>query len=249
MTNSERMYYPSIAGGDTTRVLALLGGDPGSSLSGKPMPLEQEFTQNWEIRQERQQFVSKYRKTLLRPMLKLIEADKEAVESAKILTSLRPPRLVKRKEVTKPNVTSQIRSGSVLVFRGPPFDGDWSAGSGSNSENTNFGSGEGNRNSGQFLAATQVNTDSGSVWGGAGVAVWFMPIADNTFVRFAAYAPGDSSWDDNSWGYAAHNDAFLGVLIESWNLDGSNHQIVVDRRITLWSDGTGWYEEHGDSLV
>jgi hypothetical protein len=79
--------------------------------------------------------------------------------------------------------------------------------------------------------------------------VWFQPIANNTFVRFGADTVGYYSWDDDSWGYAAHNNAFIGVLIESWDLRGQTHQIDVDRRITQWSDGTGWYENHNNQLA
>jgi hypothetical protein len=84
------------------------------------------------------------------------------------------------------------------------------------------------------------------VWGGGGVAVWFKPIAENTFVRFATYAPGQGDWDDNSWGYTAHNDGLIGVLIYSWSPAGTDPRVEVDRRIPLWGDGTGWWEEHSD---
>jgi hypothetical protein len=96
---------------------------------------------------------------------------------------------------------------------------------------------------------TIVNTDSASVWAGSGVAVWFMPVADNTWVRVAADSPGYSNWNDNSWGYTAHNHAILGVLVESWDFNGGSYRVDVDRRIQLWSDGTGWWEEHSDSPV
>ena len=227
------------------RVQALLGGTPGRMFGKKPMPLETEFEAQAESREKRRTTVSKYSKLVLAPLTQIISADSAAIKAAYALRQLGPPARPRRVKAHRPNVASQVRAGSILTFRGTPYDDEWTAAS---QQQGLFGSAKANKATGIFEIKTRVDdSQSGTSWAAAGVAVWFRPIAENTWVRFAADAPGSGEWDDNSWGFAAHNDAFMGVLIESWDLRAGNYRLDVDRRVPLWSDGTGWFEEHSDS--
>jgi hypothetical protein len=227
------------------KIAALLGGVPGPELQNKPMPLEEELSAEAEFQRERWAETSRLNRAMLAPLHKIIADDEEALAAVRTLSKSKPRKVHRPPKASAPRIESPIRGGSILAFRAPPFDDSWDAGSGSNSVNTNHGVGGGFDSDGTFNVDTQVNSDSGSVWGGGGVAVWFQPVADNTYVRVGPAARGLCSWDDNSWGYTAHNNALIGVLVESWDLNGEAHRIDVDRRISQWSDGTGWEEEHG----
>ncbi len=79
-------------------------------------------------------------------------------------------------------------------------------------------------------------------------AAQIQPIAENELMRFSAFVTYGYNWDDSSsWGDTAHSDGYLGVFITSFQLDGSGGRVEVDQRSHMWSDGTGWWEEHSDS--
>ena len=223
------------------RVSALLGGTPARKLLNKPMPLEAELKAQAKFRHKRWVERSKHTKAILAPLQKIIAADEGSMKALKALKGLRPGTIPKRTKLYSSPVRSHTRAGSILTVRAAPYDDDWTAGN-----RPALGDSTASKAGGGFEIWTR-SSFGASVWAGAGVAVWFQPIADNTFVRFGAFVPGECSWDDNSYGYAAHNSAFIGVLIESFDLRGNNHRIEQDRRIPLWNDGTGWYEEHGNN--
>ena len=134
----------------------------------------------------------------------------------------------------------------------PPYAVDWSDGSGSTSNSTTSGGGFGEKRSGTFGASTIVFS-GGSAWGGGGVAGSIRPLAQNEVMRFSAYVRYEYDWrDSSSWGDTAHNDASLGVFVTSFQLDGTGGRVELDHRTQMWSDGTGWWEDHsdaGDGLV
>jgi hypothetical protein len=138
-----------------------------------------------------------------------------------------------------------------LTFRFLPFDAEWSMISGDDSNlgpgplDADYGGATVDKSNGTFTVDNDVHAQAFSAYGASGVGVWFQPVADNTYVRVAPYSQGSCKWDDNSNMWAAHNNAFIGVLVESFDLRGQDHYVEVDRRIQLWSDGTGWLEEHG----
>jgi hypothetical protein len=238
---------------DDPRVRVLLGGTPPEELRKKPVPLTAEFRERARILTRRRGLVSAHSKTILGPLHQLVSANPESLVAQKALGELRPVDPPPRVKPVRPSVGSHIRSGSVLALRFPPYDDVWTDGTGFVDSGTNlegatlndWGEGQANFDDGTFSVKAEVNWNANWVWGGAGVAVWFQPIADRTLVRFAADAPGEGNWDDSSWGWTAHSNAQLGVLIESWGPQG-DYQLEVDRRIPLWADGTGWWEEHSD---
>jgi hypothetical protein len=225
------------------------------------MPLADMFNARRKRREERWSAISKHRKVALAPLLKVIEADKDAMAAARARSRMKAPPRPKRRSRVGPNVTSPIRSGSILGLRLPPYDAIWTSGTGSSSGSNNYGEPLADINTGEFGVGCQVDSDSGSVSAEAGVGVWFQPVADNTIVRVAADCPGDVYWDTNSYlTGTAQNEGSIGLVSESWDLNGGDYkwgytdQSSGDfyREITLWNDSVGWGEEHGfnnDSLV
>jgi hypothetical protein len=213
------------------------------------MPLEAELKAEAKVRRQQWALVSRHSEPILKSFHNIIAADKRAVKAAQALKNLKPAKPQKPPRQAAPKiapVTRAIRSGSILTIKGAPYDDIWQAGSGSTSDSTNYGSGEAS-NDGQFIASCQVRDNGGSEWGGAGVAVFFRPVSDSTLVEIAPFAVCWGTWDDRSWGWAtAHTNCQIGLLIESWDLNGQNHQKDVDQRLTAWGDGIGsWSDEHG----
>lgn len=230
---------------ELARVRALTGGTPPAALLRKPMPLEAEFKAQAKLRREQWAEMSRHTAAVLAPFHKIIAADKEAMAAVRALKNRKRPPKQKLPKRVAPKIGSLIRSGSLLTFRPPPFDQDWTSSSGSSG--TTGGSAYADANLGDFSVWSQVVVDGGSEWANAGVSVWFQPVRDNTLVRFAPYAQGFGRWDDKSWfGATAHNNGFITILVESWDLFGLDYQQdVPNRQIQQWSDATGWWDEHG----
>jgi hypothetical protein len=232
---------PAIAA-QRARVSALLGGAPSRKLRNKPMPLDAELKAQAKFRRERWIERSKYTDAILAPLQKILAADEAAVKAIKALQQLKPRTRPVAVKLHTPPVRSHIRAGSIITVLVPPYDFGWTTPS------STLGGGIADNIDGQFVINNSILSGGGTVSTGAGLGVMFQPVAENTYVRFSAYVPGKCKWDDHSrWGYTAHNDAFIGVLVESFDLDGNDHQVNVDSRTVLWSDGTGWTEEHGNN--
>ena len=89
------------------------------------------------------------------------------------------------------------------------------------------GMGEADASIGQFIPECQVGDNGGSEWGGAGVALWFQPVADPTVVRFGPWVQCVGTWDDRSWGWAtAHTNGSIGIFVESWDLNGFKQEVT-----------------------
>jgi hypothetical protein len=232
------------------RVRTLLGGTPPAALRNKPMPLEAELKAGAKLRRERWALVSRHSEPILKSFHNIIAADKRAVKAAQALKNLKPPKRQKPLRQAAPKIaplTRAIRSGSILTFVSTPYGDSWTAGSGPSGDSTTFGTGEADANTGFFGPECVVGGSGGSEWGGAGVALWFQPVADHTLVRFSPWAQCVGIWDDQSWGWAtAHTNGKIAILIESWDLNGQNYTIDVNRQLQQWSDGIGsWSDEHG----
>jgi hypothetical protein len=213
------------------------------------MPVEAELKAGAKVRREQWAVVSRHSKPILDAFHNVIAADKAAVKAMQALKNFKPVKRRKPLRRAAPKLappTRAIRSGSILTFRAAPFDQSWTAGSGTTGQNTTFGDGEADASSGEFIPEFQVN-DGGSEWGGAGVAIWFQPVADNTLVRLGPWVQCAGTWDDRSWGWAtAHTNGMIAILVESWDINGQAYTVDVDRRMQQWGDGIGAFsDEHG----
>jgi len=81
---------------------------------------------------------------------------------------------------------------------------------------------------------------------GAGMGIWFQPKASLTYVRVSGLVTYDYDWSNSSSLQVARNRGQICKLVRRW-IGPGNMETVLDRRDQLWSDGTGWYEDHADS--
>jgi len=136
---------------------------------------------------------------------------------------------------------------NALSFIAPPYDLEW--GINSDSDQTTWGTTVTERKPPEPRFNVTANVgNGGSAWASAGLGKWFRPIGtDSTWVRIGLYAPYVFDWRTDSNWFAAHTSAFLGIYVQSFDSNGGDPQDEVNRTIPLWSDGTGWLEDHSDS--
>ncbi len=136
----------------------------------------------------------------------------------------------------------RVAEDSQIQVLAPPYAGQWT------SKNGN----------GNYTATASADAASGAFGfldgsgGGAsaacGAGVWMQFIPDNPLprsVQVRPYVPYNYQWHDSSQaGYTAHNDGGFGVYVLSWNMQGADQTLEQDYRYSIWSDGTGWWDDH-----
>ncbi len=135
-------------------------------------------------------------------------------------------------------------------FRSAPFDVIWTDFQPSGAKGTAAHGPSADLNGHMSLDLTETYVDRPVAYGGwmrnaAGVGSWFKPKSKNTYVRVAPYTPYDYRWKDDSSLQVAHNSGAISVMVQRFISPG-NFETLVDSRVPLWSDGTGWYETHQD---
>ncbi|HVF17953.1 MAG TPA: hypothetical protein VNA21_13615 [Steroidobacteraceae bacterium] len=132
-------------------------------------------------------------------------------------------------------------SGGGLKVKGAPFDFEWTA-------REDFGTPMADRTNGAMeLGVSSISipydSDAETTWNGAGIGLRFTPKQGNPLVRIAPYLRFNYQWHNDSTLEVARNRGELGILVR----EGSNGPVLVDRRISLWNDGTSWYQTHSDA--
>ena len=195
-----------------------------------------------------QRRIARESKKILAPVLKVIRKDKAAMQATENLRRLtvgrRPPKITFPKVLQR--VESHTRTGSILRVFVPPYDAEW--GDNSTPDDTTWGSWVAYKGGydPRFNATCNVG-NGGSAWASAGVGKWFVPDGESTWLRIGIYAPYEWDWRlDSNW-ETAHTDAFIGVYVQSFDLWGNDPRDEVDRRISLWSAGTSWQQDHSDA--
>ena len=128
----------------------------------------------------------------------------------------------------------ELAADTALQVYGPPYADQWvaSATSQANAAAGTFG----------FLDGT---TDG---WVSSGAGVWVQFVPDSPLprqVEVRAFTPYNYQWDDLSDnGYTTQNNAGFGIYVLSWNFQGADQRLELDYRYPIWSDSTGWWEEH-----
>lgn len=199
--------------------------------------LNQKQTQNKES--------AHHYKNVFAPITKIITQDNKALTSIKHLKKLSK---IKKPELitpTYPRIKPQIRSGSFLIITAPPYDFDWKFQS--LVHGNTGGQAQASKINGRFTADYSVFS-GGSALGAGGVGIFFRPIAESTWVRFSPYIKFSYAWHDwSNLGPTAHSDGYLAIRVISFNFNGGDVRIEQDPRFQLWSDGTGWSEDHSNS--
>lgn len=139
-----------------------------------------------------------------------------------------------------PAVQPRISPGSILSFLVPPYWNIWTnltspdSGGDASSITGNFGSdavGDGSWNTGY-----------------GGVAGAYFPVSDSPVGHFRPFIRYSYNWLDSSALYTAHSDGYIHAAVYDFNPSGNISQWPpMEQTVTIWQDGTGWYEQHSDS--
>lgn len=224
------------------------------AINGKPFPhhialkgmesIKKELKEKVDFRHIQNVEKLKHYTHIFKPLVNLIHEDHEALKSAKELKKISQ----KKTELILPtyhDVKPQIKSGSFLIISAPPYDFDWTFDSLTH-DNTG-GQAESSKADGHFTADYSVFS-GGSALGAAGVGIFFRPIAESTWVRFSPFIKYSfACYDWSNLGPTAHSDGYLAIRVISFDFDGSDVRIEQDPRFQLWTDGTGWSEDHSNS--
>jgi hypothetical protein len=138
-----------------------------------------------------------------------------------------------------------------ITFRGIPFDTDW-AYCKPDEANLLGDYGSGDARTGLLGTRMAESYVSGPVaYGGwiraaGGVGVWFKPKAPHTYIRVSPFINYDYIWSSDSTLQVAHNFGEINTTVTRYVSPG-NFETITERKISLWRDGTSWYETHGDS--
>ncbi len=192
---------------------------------------------------------AKHTKRILAPLLKAIARDERAKGAMKDLQGLAHAEVQRARKPARapafPAARPQLRSGSILRVYTPPYDYDYQETSGFGATATAW------RNVGEFLAWSNpysATVGPYSVGAAAGVGIYFRPVSRDAFVRFSPAIRYTYSWRDRSQGgFTAHTGGYLAIRVISYDSNGRDMRIEQDPRYQLWSDGTGWWETHGDT--
>jgi hypothetical protein len=176
------------------------------------------------------------------PLADLVSKDERAIEGTRGLREM-----VSRQQQHKlasplsPPVKPFITSGSILSLSTKPYDYQWTWG---NQGGGGVASEGADKFTGDF--GIEASGNNGNALASAGVGTAFHPIAEHELLRFSPLVNYSYQWADTSHIDTAHNDAFMGVYVQQYDLNWQNPQAILDHRISLWSDGTGWFESHSD---
>jgi hypothetical protein len=123
------------------------------------------------------------------------------------------------------------------VTRGPPYDGTYTLPGGQGSESAD-------QNTGVYDLRVQ-SIGNGDQTVGAGIGFWFSSdAAGNPAQRFTAVVNFSFDWWDSAAGYVAHNTAHTWLTV--WGMSENGWVAWSGDQTPSWSDGVGWYENHGD---
>jgi hypothetical protein len=146
-------------------------------------------------------------------------------------------RRLKRKipQLETMRIEPRFITGSSFWLKVPPYDDAWTF----NPAGTVAGA---DKVAGNYNMAVQ-SVGDGSREAAAGIAIWFFCLASDPMQRVAALLDYSDDWWDMASGYVAHND--LRTRIWVWGHTEQNWLAQSDLRPS-WSDGVGWFEEHGN---
>lgn len=228
------------------RIIAINGKPFSQSIAAKGMDyIEQELQKKLDLRESINTEKLKHYTSVFNPLAKLIYEDKDAQKSLRELRRLSEHSKTKLALPTYPKIKPKIKSGSLLIVTAPPYDFDWTFDSLVH-DNTG-GQAEASKTDGRFIADYSVFS-GGSALGASGIGIFFRPIAESTWVRFSPFIKYSFAWHDwSNLGPTAHSDGYLAIRVISFDFSGNDVRIEQEPRFQLWSDGTGWSEDHSNS--
>jgi len=229
------------------RLVAFHGGKPLSEkvvLEGVT-DLEYSLTKRFNDRVTHQTEAADDLKKMQAPIYDLIANNKLVAEGLQGFQKMNA-RLGERRITPPPSPASKIAPrimpGSILSVLSTPYDYQWTSGA---QRRSGFAGENAQKTEGTALVYATGNSD-GSASASAGIGKYFRPISENAFVRFTPLVKYNYFWYDRSTYLTAHNDGYVGVFIQSFDLNGGDRRTEVDIRPPLWSDGTSWFQDHRD---
>ena len=212
---------------------------PEETIKGSMAQVEHELTRQFLERQKISEQTNTHLEGVLGPLHDLLSKGKGFASGVQGL-----------RETAERLSTMQMgfRDGSTLIPRinpavspnditlGPPYlTWTWTMSGSPGTQNVSA-----DANAGTFYIG--VSGGGGSAAAAAGLAVQFNPVVDNPTCLFTPEFYFQGSWLDSSTVYTAHNDCFIGMLIQAFDLNGNHLGTVFNQTTPIWSDGTSGFE-------
>lgn len=151
-----------------------------------------------------------------------------------------PPKAPRAPRAVLP-ITPRVTKGSILDVFAPPYGAAWAQRQPSSGDT----GADADANEGQFNAFAIGGGDSS--YAGAGVGQGFRAVSDLPMAHVRPYFRYSYWWHDSSSLATAHSHAQLKIRAIQFGPSGQQIKFPPDEVTrVLWSDGTGWFEEHQD---
>jgi hypothetical protein len=141
----------------------------------------------------------------------------------------------------------RLAEDTKIQFFAPPYVDQWTSPA---SNGSGFSEPHASHTAGTFSFSQGAGAPNNGGSAASGAAIWVQFIPDEPLpraVQVRPYTPFDYGWQDHSqYGYTAHNDGGFGIYVLSWDFDGGDQRLEQDYRYSVWSDGTGWWDNHAN---
>lgn len=202
--------------------------------------LENELTNTFRTEQENRSQAERHNGVLQKSFLASLSKDaknKQAINALKQLHTKRSriklaaPKPVKERE--------RIFTGLTAATVVPPFNYQWTWHSGSGfPDNLDVVA---NRNTGTMNFFLNTNpTYSSSDSHRTALGIFFKPLTENGVLRVSAAPAINFNWWDTCAFASAHTDAFMGLYVGRYNLNGEFDGSAVNQQISIWNDSSWW---------
>jgi len=222
------------------RVRAIQSGNTLSKR--KALDAHQKFVKEREIHAKKRAAFRRQSLSLQKQMAAALVKENPAVRSAvqALQASVRRHTAVKVRRPSYPRVFPRISPGSILSVLVPPYWNIWTSFTAPNS------GGDASSITGNF--GSDAVGAGGSNTGYGGIAGAYFPVSDSPVGHFRPFVRYSYNWIDSSVLYTAHTDGYIHAAVYDFNPSGNISQWPpMEQTVTLWQDGTGWYEQHSDS--
>ena len=206
--------------------------------------LERSLVAELAERGARESEASALRKTIYAPIIATAQSDAEAVRAARDFRHLGP----KKTRVNPPMLVSidpEIFTGPLGASLVPPFPYAWQW-SGIQGDARGGADAIGAKGTiGLWTDADRSDSGSASVRGALGI--YFYPPTQAGVLQFWSTPAISWWWSDYAVLDTAHTDAFMGLYVGSYDLNGAFAGAVVDQRHSLWDDTSHFTQtdDHG----
>jgi hypothetical protein len=181
-------------------------------------------------------------KKVQRPILDLVSKDpqtKAGVEGLHALQASAQKRKVKFPVVAK--ATPRIFASSIGATMTPPYDFPWTWNAVSGNPSANTETADKSMGTASIYIWTDNNSNnSSSVSAAAAVGFYFYPALANGSLQIWSTPSFNDLWGTYCNLDGAHADAWIGILVIEFDMEGGNSHAVVSQQISLWSDNSWW---------